>query len=199
MWTTPLHMFVLPHIISQAAAVTLRGIHPLKDPDFTAQSFSSILCRKRFTLDPIPAPCKCHLTAGQSPEPDGSLNPSLCLLLGCEFYSSLGCRRSVLLRSYQLSNFESHASIRKVWMENTFLREILPSRPPLHKIATPKRKQCTQREICLFSLYSSRNPKQLWWGRFIDSFEVSEIQYQLCNKVQMISFELFSEACCCQK
>lgn len=144
------YYIVLPHIISQAAAVTLRGIHPLKDPNFTAQSFPSILCRKRFTPDPVPAPRKCHFTAGQSPEPDGSLNPSLCLLLGCEFYSSLGCRRSVLLRSYQLSNFESHASIRKVWMENTFLREILPSRSPLHKIATLRESNAHKEKLVCF-------------------------------------------------
>lgn len=40
---------------------------------------------------------------GPSSEADGSLNPSLCLLLGCEFHSSLDCRSSVLLLSYQLS------------------------------------------------------------------------------------------------
>lgn len=89
------------------------------------QSFLSILCRKHFTPGPIPALHSCHLTVGQSPEPDGFLNPSLCLLLGCEFYSSLGCRSSVLLWSYQLSNFESHAWICKVWTGSIFLWEVL--------------------------------------------------------------------------
>lgn len=55
--------------------------------------------------DPIPE-LQCGLTVGPD-QTDGALNPSLCLLLGCESHSSLDCWSSVLLLSYQLSNSAS--------------------------------------------------------------------------------------------
>lgn len=171
-------MFVLLHIISQAAAVTLGGgfipwrtlilLHNHSRPSCVGSVSHQTPYQRRTSVISVRANHQSQM---------GLSIPHCACYWVVNFilrWAVEGLCFSGLTSCPTLNPMPRYA---KVWMENTFLREILPSRPPLRKITTPKRKQCTQREICLFSLCSSRNPKQLRWGRFIDSSEVSEIQY----------------------